>query len=171
MPLPFSAALVVAAFGLLAIGAGWVGDDDDDGGPPALAAAPLTEPAASDDEEGLSVNEIYRRSMPSVGFVSSTLEETDAPEGLSPFGPQPRGGVATGTAFVIDEDGHLLTNAHVVDGAEEVEVKLGGEDGETLDAKVLGQRPVHRRRAARGRSARRGPAGARAGRLRRRFRR
>ena len=50
-------------------------------------------------------------------------------------------GAATGTAFVIDDAGHLLTNAHVVEGAEDIEVKLGGEDGETLDAKVVGSDP------------------------------
>jgi S1-C subfamily serine protease len=142
---PFASALlggaVVAAIGLLAIGAGWVGDDDNDGGAPALAAGPLTKPAASDDAQGLSVNEIYRRSQASVAFVSSTIKDTAPPEGLSPFGPEPRGGVATGTAFVIDDAGHLLTNAHVVEGAEDIEVKLGGEDGETLDAKVVGSDP------------------------------
>ncbi len=140
---PFASALlggfVVAAVGLIAISAGWVDADDDS---PTVAAAPLTKPASDAGAEGLSVNEIYRRSVPSVGFVSATLGETgQSPEGLSPFGPEPRGGVATGSAFVIDEDGHLLTNAHVVEGAEKVEVKLGGEDGETLDAKVLGSDP------------------------------
>ena len=42
---------------------------------------------------------------------------------------------------MIDDAGHLLTNAHVVEGAEDIEVKLGGEDGETLDAKVVGAIP------------------------------
>ena len=42
---------------------------------------------------------------------------------------------------MIDDEGHLLTNAHVVEGADEVQVKLGGEDGETLDAKVVGRDP------------------------------
>jgi len=143
---PFASALlggfVVAVLGLVAISAGWVDSDDDDGDAPGLAAPPLTEPAADDDTEGLSVNEIYRRSVPSVGFVSATLGDTgEQPEGLSPFGPEPRGGTATGSAFVIDDEGHLMTNAHVVENAESVEVKLGGEDGETLDAKVLGSDP------------------------------
>src|SRR5687768_7785224 len=88
---PFASALlggaVVATIGLLALGAGWVEPQDDDDGASALAAAPLTEPAADEGGEGLSVNEIYRRSMASIGHVSATAEETGAPEGLSPFGP------------------------------------------------------------------------------------
>jgi S1-C subfamily serine protease len=41
---------------------------------------------------------------------------------------------------VIDEDGHVVTNAHVVEGAESVQVTLG-EDGETFDAEVVGTDP------------------------------
>ena len=127
---------VVAVAGLLAINAGWVDADDD--APSTLAPAPLTEPAAESEGKGLTVNEIYRRSAPSVGFVSAT-RATGGAEGFSPFGPpQEGGGTATGTAFVIDEEGHLMTNAHVVEGAQDVQVKLGGEDGETLDAEVVG---------------------------------
>jgi S1-C subfamily serine protease len=139
---PFASALlgglVVAAVGLVAISAGWIEADAGDDGQAALAAAPRVEPAADPGRRGSSVNEIYRSSMPSVGFVTAKVEEAEAPEGLSPFGPQPRGGVATDTAFVIDDEGHLLTNAHVVEGSDEVQVKLGGEDGDSLDAKVLG---------------------------------
>jgi S1-C subfamily serine protease len=141
---PFASALlggfVVAALGLIAIGAGWVDPDDDGSEAPALAPAPLTEPAADDGGDGLTVNEIYRRSAPSVGFVRATPATAES-DPLNPFGPPQGGGTATGTAFVIDEQGHLLTNAHVVEGADEVEVTLGGEDGETLDAKVVGADP------------------------------
>jgi S1-C subfamily serine protease len=41
---------------------------------------------------------------------------------------------------VIDTDGHLLTNAHVVAGAENVEVTLS-EDSDPLDAEVVGRDP------------------------------
>ena len=138
---PFGSALlgglVAAAAGLVAISAGWV-DADDDG--PSLAATPLAKPAsAAGDAGGLTVNELYKRSAPGVAFVSATTNASGQ-ENFSPFGPQPRGGTATGSAFVIDDEGHLLTNAHVVDGADEVSVTLG-EDGETLDAKVLGRDP------------------------------
>ena len=139
---PFASALlggvVVAVAGLLAINAGWVDADDDSA--PTLAAAPLTEPATDSGGDGMTVNEIYRRSVPSVAYVSAEREGS-AEEAFSPFGPQERGGTATGSAFVIDAEGHLLTNAHVVEGASEVQVTLGGEDGETLDAEVVGSDP------------------------------
>ena len=131
-------ALVVAIAGLVAIDRGWI-DVDDDAAP--LAAAPLTKPAADDGESGLTVNQIYNRSASGVGFVRANPESAPS-EPFGPFGPQPRrGGIATGSAFVIDEDGHLLTNAHVVEGADEVQVTLGGDDAETLDAEVLGTDP------------------------------
>lgn len=49
--------------------------------------------------------------------------------------PQPfqQGG---GTGFIIDREGHILTNRHVVGGADEVKVKLS--DQRTFDAKIVG---------------------------------
>ena len=54
----------------------------------------------------------------------------------SPFGEPSGGGTATGSGILMDSDGHVLTNAHVVDGSSSVTVKFG--DGEALPAKVLG---------------------------------
>ena len=42
---------------------------------------------------------------------------------------------------MIDNDGHILTNNHVVAGADQVTVRVGGEDGQTFDAKVVGTDP------------------------------
>lgn len=46
----------------------------------------------------------------------------------------------TGSGFIINADGHILTNAHVVDGADKVDVVL--KDGRTFEGKVLGTDPV-----------------------------
>lgn len=54
-----------------------------------------------------------------------------------PFGDLPRGG--TGTGFLIDAVGHILTNHHVIEGAERVTVKL--TDGRTFRARVAGSDP------------------------------
>ncbi|MDQ3816696.1 MAG: Do family serine endopeptidase, partial [Acidobacteriota bacterium] len=43
---------------------------------------------------------------------------------------------ALGSGVVVAQDGYILTNYHVVDGAEEIKVDLN--DGRTLDAKVVG---------------------------------
>jgi S1-C subfamily serine protease len=142
---PFASALagglVVALLGWVAIAAGWVeaADDDGDGDAPSLTAAPLTEPAADGNGGGsLSVNEIYSRGSDGVVHIEATPDRQPVPFG--PFGP-PRGGrTATGSGFVIDDEGHIVTNAHVVDGAESVDVRLG-EDGETLRATVIGTDP------------------------------
>jgi serine protease Do len=43
-----------------------------------------------------------------------------------------------GSGFVIDEDGYILTNHHVVANASEVEVFIDGEKGTKLKAKIIG---------------------------------
>ncbi|UZQ56170.1 trypsin-like peptidase domain-containing protein [Trichothermofontia sichuanensis B231] len=45
-----------------------------------------------------------------------------------------------GSGFILDPDGHILTNAHVVDGADTVKVTL--KDGRSFDGQVLGTDPA-----------------------------
>jgi len=55
------------------------------------------------------------------------------------FGEIPRGEMkekSLGSGFVIDKEGYILTNQHVIEGAEEIKVKLS--NGKTYDAKVIG---------------------------------
>ena len=56
--------------------------------------------------------------------------------------PQPRQRVerGSGSGFIINSSGQIVTNSHVVDGADRVTVIL--KDGRTFDGKVLGEDPV-----------------------------
>lgn len=47
-----------------------------------------------------------------------------------------RAGRATGSGFAIDQEGHVVTNAHVVEGATDVSLVLA--TGRTVDADVIG---------------------------------
>lgn len=60
--------------------------------------------------------------------------------GNFPIQPQERVERGTGSGFIISSDGQILTNAHVVNGADKVSVVL--KDGRTLEGKVLGEDPV-----------------------------
>ncbi|HET7008959.1 MAG TPA: trypsin-like peptidase domain-containing protein, partial [Candidatus Binatia bacterium] len=55
--------------------------------------------------------------------------------GGAPRGPQRQSGVGSG--FIVDPDGTILTNYHVVDGAQKLSVTLS--DGKNYDAKVIGK--------------------------------
>jgi S1-C subfamily serine protease len=132
--------LVVAVVGLIAIAAGVV---DSGGGSTTTVAAPLTAPVDAKAEDGSSnvVNQIYKADGEGVVFIESQLEATES-EFLNPFGePEAQGGgIATGSGFVIDNEGHILTNNHVIEGAEKVTVKLG-ESEKTHTAEVVGADP------------------------------
>ncbi len=130
---------MVGLLGWVAIAAGWV-EAGDDGAAPAAVATPLTEPAVDEGgESGLTVNEIYEKDAPGVAHIEADTEARQ-PQ-FSPFGaPGQGGGTATGSGFVIDDQGHVITNAHVVEGATDVRVTLS-EDGEVYTAEVLGADP------------------------------
>ncbi len=57
-----------------------------------------------------------------------------------PQGDQERTERGLGSGFIISDDGQIITNAHVVDGADTVTVTL--KDGRILDGRVLGSDPV-----------------------------
>jgi S1-C subfamily serine protease len=142
---PFSSALiggaVVAVFGWIAIAAGWI---QSEGGTTTTVSAPLTAPVASKSSDGDSnvVNQIYKNDGEGVAFIESEIPATET-QSFSPFGePESEGGgTATGSGFVIDTEGHLLTNNHVVEGADRIQVKLGDSE-QAYEAKVVGTDPA-----------------------------
>jgi S1-C subfamily serine protease len=84
---------------------------------------------------GLTAREIYKRDAPGVVNVRAQIvQQVDSP--FDPFGQGPQG-VATGSGFVLDKSGHILTNAHVIEGASRVSVQF--EDNKTVEAKVEGK--------------------------------
>ncbi|MGH2973994.1 MAG: S1C family serine protease [Solirubrobacterales bacterium] len=133
---------VVAAFFAIAISAGWI---DAEGGSTATVAAPLATPVVNRESGDANVvNQIYRHDGQGVAFVESTLAPEEASASpLDPFGEgeSSGGGVATGSGFVIDTEGHILTNNHVVDGATKIEVKLGSSET-SRTAEVVGTDPA-----------------------------
>lgn len=142
---PFGSALlgglVVAVAGWIAIAAGAI---QSDGGSTTTVAAPLTAPVDAKSEDGSTnvVNQIYKADGEGVAFIESQIEPQET-ESLNPFGevePESGGAAATGSGFVIDDEGHILTNNHVVEGASKVTVKLGDSE-ETYDAEVVGTDP------------------------------
>lgn len=94
------------------VGPAVVSVEAEAGGKPAATAqrAQPQVPDAPDDDE---VPEFFRR------FFGPGMPMPGMPEG----GARPRG-VSQGTGFIISADGYVLTNHHVVDGADTVRIRL-----------------------------------------------
>ncbi len=60
--------------------------------------------------------------------------------GQAPVYPKERRQQGTGSGFVVSQEGHIITNAHVVDKADKVTVTL--KDGRSFEGEVLGSDPV-----------------------------
>jgi len=122
--------LIVLVVGAVAVGAGWVGKTEKT----TITESSVSVPTRSGSESGLSVNDIYKKDAPGVVFIrADVVERTQSPFGF----PERQRGQATGSGFVIDQDGHILTNAHVVAGASKIEV--GFSDNKTVGAKLVGR--------------------------------
>jgi S1-C subfamily serine protease len=112
------------------------------GGP--AASAPVTRsdhvelaeaagPQPLDSEEQLNVT-VYKKSLPSVVNITSTAVAFDFF-----YGAVPQQGAGSG--FVIDGEGHILTNFHVIENARQVEVTTS--DKRKYKAQIVGTDPAH----------------------------
>jgi S1-C subfamily serine protease len=103
------------------------------------AAAPAQPSNASQVSVGLTPHQVYVKDAPGVAFVTSTLVQ----KGESPFnlfgGESQKQGTATGSGIVIDSNGTILTNYHVVANAIKVTVSFG--KGKSIEAQVVGKDP------------------------------
>jgi serine protease Do len=86
----------------------------------------------------VNIDATSRRRRPQTnGRTPARPEMFEDPFDNRRFRDAPRRGAGTG--FLIDTDGHILTNHHVIDGAERITVKL--TDGRSLRADVVGSDP------------------------------
>ncbi|MEW5989576.1 MAG: trypsin-like peptidase domain-containing protein, partial [Chloroflexota bacterium] len=103
--------------------------------PVVLIATPTPLPdsllAPIDVEEQLITN-LYGRVGPAVVHITSRVVTMNFF-----FGPMPSEG--TGSGFILDTQGHVVTNYHVIEGAESIEVTLSDET--QLPARVVGIDP------------------------------
>jgi S1-C subfamily serine protease len=84
---------------------------------------------------GKSVADIYKQDAPGVVTITSTTTTSTSGDFSSPGQMQQE--TSQGSGFVIDSQGRILTNAHVVEGATKVRVEF--EDGYSAEASVLGR--------------------------------
>jgi putative serine protease PepD len=102
-------------------------------------ASSTTAGTASTGTSSLNADALYTSASAGVVDITAKGVSTGAQQSTGPFGqaPQPTQTTATGTGFEVDQQGHIVTAAHVVDGASSVTVKLA--DGTTRKATVLGK--------------------------------
>jgi S1-C subfamily serine protease len=90
----------------------------------------ITDPALATDEQNNV--EVYKAISPGVVSIKSTSYRQD-------FFGQVEEGQGSGSGSVIDEQGHILTNYHVIEGATKLSASLGGD--KTYPARLIGGDP------------------------------
>jgi S1-C subfamily serine protease len=101
--------------------------------PEHIELAEASGPQALDPDEQLNVT-VYKKALPSVVNITSTAVAFDFF-----YGPVPQQGAGSG--FVIDGEGHILTNYHVIENARQVEVTTS--DKKKYKAQIVGTDPAH----------------------------
>jgi len=90
--------------------------------------------------EGLTAADIYKRYAPGVVYIKSEIiQQTNNPFDFGFGGAQKS--EATGSGFVIDNSGDILTNNHVIDGATQNSITVQFADKKTIKATVVGKDP------------------------------
>lgn len=118
-------------------------------------AAPGTPPPllgpSSFDQSSENFRAVAKTVGPSVVTIRAKRPRPQNPHGFDagPFGEMFRGfgerqgptAEASGSGFVIDSKGHILTNNHVIEGSTEIEILFPEDDAEPLSAKLIGADP------------------------------
>ena len=82
---------------------------------------------------GLDAEQIYRDDGPGVVQITATSVQQSS----DPFFPGQSTTQALGSGFVLDKAGHIVTNYHVIEGAQKVQVSFSGQD--ELTASIVGE--------------------------------
>jgi S1-C subfamily serine protease len=106
---------------------------------PAMAASGANG-KQSNVAEGLTAADIYKRYAPGVVYIKSEIiQQTNNPFDFGFGGAQKS--EATGSGFIIDASGDILTNNHVIDGATTGSITVQFADKKTVKATVVGKDP------------------------------
>jgi putative serine protease PepD len=129
-----TAALAAAALVGGGVGAAVYALSTSDSTTTVTAAVTTTPQVTNVSNSSLSVGEIYKATGKGIVEIQTTLSST------SPF-PDGQSGSASaeGTGFVYDDQGHIVTNQHVISGANSIKVTF--QDGKTYTATVVGSDP------------------------------
>jgi S1-C subfamily serine protease len=121
--------IVAAVFGAL-LATGVIGKSET-----VVRGGGVAAETANASGNAMTVGEIYKETSP--GVVSIRVDVQTQSE--SPLGGQQEG-IASGTGFVIDKNGYIVTNDHVVNG-HKGDVKVTFSDDKTVNGKVIGEDP------------------------------
>lgn len=127
------AAVMLTVLALVSAGCSTSAADVNNNQPSAQSSHAVVVSSAPLYDEEATVS-LYEQSIPAVVQVESTVAVTSKLP--SPFGLQIPNQQGLGSGFMIDAEGHILTNYHVVDQASRVKVVLS--DGTELNADVIG---------------------------------
>ena len=122
---------MLATIATAALLAGCSGDRSGSGESAAATQAPREAPSPARIPEDEPVARVAAAVSPSVVQVNVEVSRQ------TPFGTQR--GEGLGSGVIYREDGHVITNAHVIDGASEVDIAFA--DGSTEPAEVVGSDP------------------------------
>lgn len=117
--------------------------------------AAKTAAAANEENKSDVSSQAAEKDMPSITQLASPADAMSIPDIVEKVSPSVVGinvvtnsAVYMGTGIIMSEDGYIITNAHVVDGAEKISVKLPSsysdssatnDDDLTVDAKLVGK--------------------------------
>src|SRR4051794_2380594 len=108
----------------------WPGGDPSNTAFAEAQPAGISDPSAVSDEQN-SI-EVYKSMSPGVAFISTTSVMQDM------WGDTEEG-KGNGSGSVIDNQGHILTNNHVVEAASKLTVNFGGD--KVYPASIVGRDP------------------------------
>jgi S1-C subfamily serine protease len=137
LPIVFAAAVVGGLAGAVV---GLLLDDGHSSSDAVASAAAAASPVVSSPSKpalGLSPEAIYRRAAPAVVVITDTQTTVVPPTLFTPGTKQQVS--ALGSGFVVDKQGDIVTNDHVVQGA--TGIRVGFSNGASYPAKIVGTDP------------------------------